>query len=122
VEAGADVKAKGKRGATPMNVAVTTFGSTAVLKLLKSKGAEPEDRMMNLVAAKGDIEAIQYLLSIGVPAGDASSGSIASALQSRCESCVRLLVDKGGPANGVRPNGTTSTNVGASQGGVLNVR
>src|SRR6185436_2534464 len=53
VEAGADVKAKGKRGATPMNVAVTTFGSTPVLKLLKSKGAEPEDRMMTSAAGKG---------------------------------------------------------------------
>jgi ankyrin repeat protein len=120
VEAGADVKAKGKRGATPMNVAVTTFGSTPVLKLLKSKGAEPEDRMMTLAAAKGDLEAIQYLLSIGVPPGDASSASISAALTARCETCVRLLVEKGAPANGARPNGTLSTNVGASQGSVLN--
>ena len=40
-----------------MSVAVTAFGSTPVLKLLTSKGAEPEDRLMTLAAAKGDLEA-----------------------------------------------------------------
>jgi ankyrin repeat protein len=118
--AGADVKAKGKRGATPMSVAATTFGSTPVLKLLAAKGAPPEDRLMALVAAKGDLEAIRYLLSIGVPAGDAASSSIAAAIQARCEACVRLLVENGAPANGARPNGTVSTAVGASAGSVLN--
>src|SRR2546425_3425944 len=59
LDAGADVKAKGKRGATPMNVAVTTFGSTPVLKLLVAKGAPPEDRLMALAAANGDLDAIQ---------------------------------------------------------------
>src|SRR5262245_39757975 len=120
IDAGADVKAKGKRGATPMSVAVTTFGSTPVLKLLVSKGAPAEDRLMAPVAAKADLEAIRYLLSIGVAAGDAASSSIASAIQARCEECVRLLVEKGAPANGARPNGTLSTTVGASTGCVLN--
>ena len=54
-----------------MSVAVTTFGSTPVLKLLTAKGAEPEDRLMTPVAAKGDLEAIRYLLDFGVHAGDA---------------------------------------------------
>jgi ankyrin repeat protein len=120
VDAGADVNAKGKRGATPMSVAVTTFGSTPVLKLLVSKGALPEDRLMAAAAAKGDLEAIRYLLSIGVPAGDAASSSVAAAIQARCEACVRLLVEKGAPANGARPNGTLSTTAGASTGSVLN--
>jgi ankyrin repeat protein len=120
VDAGADVKAKGRRGATPMSVAVTTYGSTPVLKLLVSKGALPEDRLMAPPAAKGDLEAIRYLLSIGVPAGDTASSSIAAAIQGRCETCVRLLVEKGAPANGARPNGTVSTTVGASSGSVLN--
>ena len=35
----------GKRGATPLSVALTTFGSTPVLRLLVSKGAELEDRL-----------------------------------------------------------------------------
>src|SRR5262249_9792862 len=61
-----------------------------------------------------------FLLSIGVPAGDATSSTISAAITGRCEACVRLLVEKGAPANGVRPNGTLSTNVGASSGGVLN--
>src|SRR5665213_2932824 len=46
LEAGADVKVESQRGATPMSVAVTTFGSTPVLKLLTAKGAQPEDRLM----------------------------------------------------------------------------
>jgi ankyrin repeat protein len=120
LDAGADVKAKGKRGATAMNVAVTTFGSTPVLKLLAAKGAEREDRLMTLAAGTGDIEAIQYLLSIGVPAGDRTGASIAASITARCEACARLLVEKGAPANGLRPNGTLSTNVGATSGGLLN--
>src|ERR1700704_5432047 len=76
LDAGAEVKVTGKRGASPMSVAATTFGSTPVLKLLTAKGAEPEDRLMALVAAKGDLEAIQYLLSIGVRAGDAGGATI----------------------------------------------
>src|SRR6266705_188412 len=50
LDAGADVIVAGKRGATPMSVAVTAFGSTPVLKLLTSKGAPPEDRLMALAA------------------------------------------------------------------------
>jgi hypothetical protein len=93
-----------------MSVAATTFGSTAVLKLLTAKGAEPEDRLMALVAAKGDLEAIQFLLSTGVRAGDATGAALSAAITGRCDACVRLLVEKGAPANALRPNG----------GGVLN--
>jgi ankyrin repeat protein len=110
LEAGADVKVKGKGGATPMSVAVTTFGSTPVLKLLTARGAEPEDRLMVSAAQKGDLEAIQFLLSIGVRPGGADSATLFAAVIGRCEACARLLVEKGAPANGVRLNG----------GGVLN--
>jgi ankyrin repeat protein len=105
LDAGADVNAKSTRGATPMSVAVTSFGSTAVLKLLASKGAKPEDRLMAVAAAKGDLEAIQFLLSIGVPAGDATGATISAAITARCEECARLLVEKGAPASGLRANG-----------------
>ena len=120
LDAGAEVKVKGKRGATPMSVALTTFGSTPVLKLLVNKGAELEDRLMTLAAGTGDLEAIQYLLSIGVPAGDRTGASLSAAITARCEACARLLVERGAPANALRPNGTLNTNVGASSGGVLN--
>ncbi len=120
LDAGAEVKVKNKRGATPMSVAVTTSGSTPVLKLLGSKGAELEDRLMTFAAGTGDLEAIHYLLSIGVPAGDRTGASLAAAIGARCEACARLLVEKGAPANGLRPNGTLNTNVGASAGGLLN--
>ena len=110
LDAGADVKVTGKRGATPMSIAVTTFGSTPVLKLLTARGAQPEDRLMAPAASKGDLEAIRFLLSIGVRAGDATGATISAAITGRCEACVRLLVEKGAPANGLRPNG----------GGVLN--
>jgi ankyrin repeat protein len=110
LDRGADVKVKGKGGATPMSVAVTTFGSTSVLRLLTAKGAEPEDRLMVSAAQKGDLEAIQFLLSIGVRPGGADSATLFAAVIGRCEACARLLVEKGAPANGVRGNG----------GGVLN--
>ena len=110
LEHGADVKARGKRGATPMSVGVTTFGSTPVLKLLAAGGAEPEDRLMALAAAKGDLEAIQFLLGLGVRAGDRTGATLSAAITGRCEACVRLLVENGAPADAVRPNGGSVLN------------
>ena len=82
-----------------------------MLKLLVAKGATPEDRLMAPVAQKGDLEAIQYLLSIGVSAGGPDSATLNAALGSGCDACVHLLLDKGAPADGTRgANG---------QGGVL---
>jgi ankyrin repeat protein len=106
LDAGADVRVKGKRGATPMSVAVTTFGSTPVLKLLSARGAEPEDRLMTGAAQKGDLEAIRYLLSIGVSPGGADSATLFAALTARCDACVHLLIDSGAPANGVNRVGS----------------
>jgi cytochrome c2 len=120
LDAGADVKAKGQRGATAMGVAVTTFGSTPVLKLLVGKGAQPEARQMTSAAAVGDLEAMQYLLSAGIPSDGFSTPAITAAITARCEACARWLVEKGAPAGGVRPNGTLSTPVGSTLGGVLN--
>jgi ankyrin repeat protein len=119
LDAGANVQLKGKYG-SPMSVAVTTFGSTPVLKLLVAKGAELEPRLVAGAAAMGDLEALQYLLSAGVPSSGLTGAAISSAITSRCEACVRLLIEKGAPANGVRPNGTLSSTVGATSGGVLN--
>jgi ankyrin repeat protein len=110
LDRGADLNVRGKSGATPMSVAVTTFGSTPVLKLLMAKGAEPENRLMVGVAQKGDLEAIRYLLSIGVSPGGADSATVFAAITARCDACVRLLVDKGAPVKGARLAG----------GGVLN--
>jgi ankyrin repeat protein len=105
LDASADVNVAGKRGATPLSVAATTFGSTPVLKLLIAKGAKPEDRLMVSVAQKGDLEAIRFLLSSGVSAGGADSATLFAAILGRCDACVRLLLEKGAPATGVRANG-----------------
>ena len=105
LDAGADVTVKGKRGATPMGVAVTAFGSTPILRLLASNGAVPEPRLMALAAGNGDLEAIQFLLGFGVPAGDAGGTTISAAIAARCDACARFLVEKGAPANGLRANG-----------------
>jgi ankyrin repeat protein len=110
LDRGAEAKASNKRGTSPMSVAVTTFGSAPVLKLLVAQGAEPEDRLMPLAAAKGDLEAIQFLLDIGVRAGDSNGASLSAAITGRCEACVRLLVEKGAPANAIRPNGGSLLN------------
>ena len=110
LDRGADVNVKGKGGATPMSVAVTTFGSTPVLKLLAEKGEKPENRLMNGAALKGDLEAIRYLLSIGVGPGESDSATVFAAITAGCDECVRLLVEKGAPVKGARLPG----------GGVLN--
>ena len=110
LDRGAEVNVRNKRGATPMSVAVTAFGSTPVLKLLTAKGAPPEDRLMTPAAAKGDLEAIQFLLGIGVKAGDETGASLSAAITARCDACVRLLVEKGAPANAARPNGGSVLN------------
>jgi ankyrin repeat protein len=110
LDRGANVNVRGKGGATPMSVAVTTFGSTAVLKLLVAKGAKTDNRLMTGAALKGDLEAIRYLLSIGVSPGEADSATVFAALTAGCEDCVRLLVEKGAPVKGARLPG----------GGVLN--
>jgi ankyrin repeat protein len=110
LDAGAEVNVAGKRGATPLSVAASTFGSTPVLKLLIAKGATPEDRLMAAVALKGDLEAIRFLLSIGVSPGGSDSATLFASILARCDACVRLFVEKGAPATGVRANG----------GGVLN--
>jgi hypothetical protein len=86
-----------------MSIAVTTFGSTAVLKLLTAKDVQPEDRLMAGAAQKGDLEAIRYLLSIGVSPGGVDSASLFAAITAaRCDECVRLLVEKGAPTTGFR--------------------
>jgi len=61
---------------------------------------------MTLAAGTGDLEAIQYLLSVGVPRGDRTGAALSAAITARCEACARLLVERGAPANALRPNGT----------------
>ena len=103
LKAGADPNAKDKRGATPMTVAVIPYDSTAVLKLLVAKGAKVEGRLMPPVAQKGNIEAMRYLLSLGVsPGTEDDTAALNAALGSGCDACVRLLIEKGAPANGGR--------------------
>ncbi len=112
--ADADPNVKNKFRATPMTVAAVSYGSTPVLKALTAKGAKPEGRLMQSAAQKGDLEAIQYLLSIGVSAGESGdSSALSAALGSGCDACVRLLLEKGAPANGSRGG------AGGGQGGVL---
>ena len=105
LDAGADVNVVGKRGATPLSVAVTAFGSTPVLKLLVANGARPEDRLMIAAAQKGDLEAMRFLLNIGVSAGGTDGATLFAAILARCDACARLLMEKGAPASGVRANG-----------------
>ena len=102
LDQGADAKARNKRRVGPLNVAVTTTGSTAVLKMLVAKGAEPDANLMAPSAEKGDLEAMQYLLSLGVSPGGADSAALYAAAGARCDACVRLLVEKGAPVTGLR--------------------
>ena len=65
---------------------------------------------MVAAAQKGDLEAMQFLLSIGVSPGEENSATLFAAVIGRCDACVRWLLEKGAPATGARGNG----------GGVLN--
>jgi ankyrin repeat protein len=102
LEKGAEAATKNKRGVGAMNVAVATAGSTAVLRLLVAHGAKGEDSLMAPAADKGDLEAMEYLLSIGVSAGGAGSEAVYAAAGARCDACVRLLVEHGAPVTGLR--------------------
>jgi ankyrin repeat protein len=102
LDAGADANVTNKRGFTAASVAVTAFGSTPVLKLLAAKGVMPEDRNLAPAAQKGDVEAMRYLLGLGVSPGGADSGPLIAALGARCDACVRLLIENGAPATGNR--------------------
>jgi ankyrin repeat protein len=103
LDAGADAKVTGKRGATAMSVAVTTFGSTPALKLLAAKGLKPDEQMMRSAAQKGDLEAIRFLLSMGISAGDANT--LLAAVSAGCVPCVHLMVENGASAKAVGSNG-----------------
>lgn len=98
---GADATTRNQRGVSAMDVAVTTVGSTPVLRLLAGKGAKPDDAMMAPAADKGDLEAMQFLLSIGASPGGADSAGVWSAAGARCDACVRLLVEHGAPVTGL---------------------
>ncbi len=99
---GAGVDAENTRGATAMNVAVKTFGSTPVLRLLAARGAESQDQMMTAAAQKGDLEAMEFLLAMGVGPGGSDSAPLFAAVGARCEACVRLLLEEGANADGIR--------------------
>src|SRR5207249_1770822 len=66
---------------------------------------EPEDRLMLLAAQNGDYDAIQFLLSLGIPAGDVAGATVSAAITARCEACARLLVEKGATVSGLRATG-----------------
>ena len=102
LEKGAEAATRNKRGVSAMNVAVSTAGSTPVLRLLVAHGANADDTMMAPAADKGDLEAIRYLLSLGVSPGGTGSEAVYAAAGARCEACVRLLVENRAPANGLR--------------------
>ena len=69
VSAGANVNAKNKHGATPMTVATLAWNPLPVMRLLIGKDdAVAEGRLLQPVAQKGDLEAIRYLLNLGIPA------------------------------------------------------
>lgn len=99
---GANPSLRNDRRTSAMNVAVSTAGSTPVLKLLRLHGGVIDDALMAPVADKADLEAIEYLLSLGVSPGGPGSEAVYAAAGARCAACVRLLVEKGAPVTGLR--------------------
>ena len=84
------------RGAGGELYAWTVDDRAEIVRLALAKGAKPEDRLMVSVAQKGDLEAIQFLLSIGVRPGAADSATLCAdalpgLLDSDCSALVKLL-------------------------------
>ena len=101
LSAGANANASSS-DVTPMAVAAKAYGSTPILKLLAAAGAEAQGPMLAASAQKGDLEAMQFLLDLGVSADGTDSAPLFAAVGAQCETCVRLLLENGARADGIR--------------------
>ncbi len=81
--AGADENVENKRGVAPMTVAVTSYGSTPVLKFLVARGATPEERQFSSARGSNWATASFLFTPLERPVGSLSFRSAERATEGR---------------------------------------
>jgi ankyrin repeat protein len=108
--AGADVRAKSKMGRTPLYLAAANDGSSATVKLLLDRGANPTERdsiqSTPLLAAAGtnDLVSIRLLLEHGADPNDADMYGLTPLIQAAGNGnakAIELLLGRGAKVNTV---------------------
>jgi len=122
VAAGADVKARSKMGRTPLWLAAANDGSSATVKMLLERGANPTERdnqqstPLLAASAANDIMSIRLLLEHGADANDADSFGITplmNAAGNNSLKAIELLLARGAAVNAVsKPEANTSVKKG----------
>jgi ankyrin repeat protein len=97
IDRGADVNARSLDGRTPLMLAAARAGSSAVLRLLLDKGADPNVSLLGLTALAeaayaADPEAMRLLLSRGANPKVGTVIAVMSAAAADCRPCLELLL------------------------------
>ena len=108
--AGADVKAKSKMGRTPLHMAAANDGSSATVKLLLDRGANPTERdnqqstPLLAATAANDLASIKLLLEHGADPNDSNVAGITPLINAAGNGnlkAIEMLLARGADVNAV---------------------
>ena len=102
IEHGADVNARSDDGRTPLLIAAGRYGSSALVKLLLDRGADPaakgfalfgESTALSEALFIGDAAVVKMLLDRGANLKEAGYLPLVGALRSNCAGCVERTIE-----------------------------